>query len=530
MTRLGDALYRVVLIAFPRQFRRHHGEAMAAQFRARREALAGRPVALAALWTRAMGDALWHGISVRRERRLDGSRLSRLPGERFRQDLRFAWRGIVRDRGVTAVVVLTLTLGIAANAVMFGLVDRLLFQAPQGVGHPELVRRVYFGSERDANAIGERESYPATAAIRDRVPAFASAAVTFRQPVTIGGGADAREATIELANADYFSLLELSPAAGRFYTRDEDAVPDGAGAVVLSHAFWTRHFGGDPRAIGAGIRIEGKPLTIVGVAPSRFSGLDREAVDLWAPPASLGRELIGPRWQDNFFRYGFGLVARLTQGSADELATQQATAAYRSSATPEAAAMLDERRTAFTARLDGMSDPYGVAPEGKVSAWLLGVAAVVLLTAIANVAHLLLTRAFARRREIAVRLAVGIGRPRLLRQLLTESALLTTVAVGIALAVAYLGGRAVQQVFMPGLAVDVSVIDLRALAVTFVLAALTSLGVGLAPAWYALSTDLTDSLRSSTRSTARHGGMLRAALLVTQVALSVVLLVGAGLF
>jgi predicted permease len=192
--------------------------------------------------------------------------------------------------------------------------------------------------------------------------------------------------------------------------------------------------------------------------------------------------------------------------------------------------MLDERRIAFTARLDGMSDPYGIAPEGKVSAWLLGVAAIVLLTAIANVAHLLLTRAFARRREIAVRLAVGISRPRLLGQLLTESALLTAIAVGIAVAVAYLGGRAIQQVFVPGVAVHVPIVDLRGLAVTFGLAALTSLGVGLAPAWYALSTDLADSLRSSTRSTARHGGALRAALLVTQVALSVVLLVGAGLF
>ena len=508
---------------------------MQAQFRAQRASLARRPLALASLWICAMLDAVANGLTVRRGRSAPaGDRRPRgMPGEQFLQDLRYAARGLRRDRGITAVVALTLTLGLAANTVMFGLVDQLLLQPPPGVENADGLRRVYFGTETPDPSIApaNRSSFPIVSAIRDRVPAWESASVISRHDVTVDAGPDAREAAIELVNASYFTLLELRPAIGRFFTSAEDGARDAAAVVVLSHRFWARESGGRPDVVGASIRIDGKPFTIIGVAPVGFGGLSASAVDLWAPPASLGRELLGNHWESPTW-FNFSLVGRLGDAT-DALVSAQATAALRHA--QEALAQNENVRfaeggTAFVAPLHGLGDPNGPSDGATVSVWLLGVAAVVLLVAMANVANVLVARTLARRREIAVRLAMGVSRGRLCRQLLTESALLAVTAAGVALAVAYASGRYLQQVLLPDHLWSQHLVDVRSLGITLGLIAIVTFGAGLAPAYYALRTDLIHSLRTTSRTAAGGAGPLRTTLLIVQVTLSVLLLVGAGLF
>jgi hypothetical protein len=225
MTWLGNAFYRLMLRAFPSSFRRRHSEQMLAQFQAQRQSLRTRPLALATLWARAAVDALWPGLALRREvavsthratsrsRQARGwtaaSKSSRSIGGTamaFIHDLRYAVRGFRRDRGVTAIIVTILTVGIAANAIMFGVVDQLLLRPPSGVGHANTVRRVHFGSERPrpGQIVAERHSYPLVTAIRDNVPAFSIAAATSSAEVTLGAGTDARLATAQLVDAAYF--------------------------------------------------------------------------------------------------------------------------------------------------------------------------------------------------------------------------------------------------------------------------------------------------------------------------------------
>jgi predicted permease len=401
----------------------------------------------------------------------------------------------------------------------------LLLQPPPGIADADAVRLVYFGA--GASRSQTNSSYPRIAAVRDRVAAFASASAVHRARVTVGVGADARQADAELVNASYFPLLGLTPAAGRFFTGAEDRVPDADPVLVLGDAFWTRQFNRDPGAIGRRLLVEGTPLVIIGVAPRGFSGTERQSVDFWAPPGALGRALLGSDWTTTENIYRFGLIARLAAGVTDDQANAEATAVYRN--TFESRPAIDAAH-AFGVRLTGVDNPQGLGPEAKIGLWLLGVAIVVLLVACANVANLLLGRTIARGREIAVRVAIGASRGRLVRQLLTEAALFSAIAAATAIALTYLGGRLLQQLLLPGFVWNRGVVDERVLAVTLAMAVLTTIVAGLAPALHALSDDVMPGLRLAPRVRRGRAGLLRSGLLMMQVAMSVVLLIGAGLF
>jgi predicted permease len=448
-------------------------------------------------------------------------------------DVRYAARGWRGAPAVSAAIVTILTIGIGANAVMFGVVDRLLLRPPSGIDGANAVRRVYFGSEqrRPGQLVGaDRASYLLMATIRDSVPAFAAAAATHQSGVTLGAGADARPATVELVNAAYFATLGIRPAAGRFFTAAEDTDRAAAPVAVVSYSFWRGELGGNRRVVGTAIRVEGMSLTIVGVAPRDFVGVEDTPADLWVPVGALAPTLLGEGWASNPGRFAFRLIARLLPDATPQVADAQALAVYRRFLAEQPDLPFDRLGTVFTAPLERSGNPNGIPAEGKVALWLLGVAVVVLLVAAANAASLLLARMLSRRREIAIRLALGISRGRLLRLLLVESTLLVAVASAAALGVTFAGGRVVQQVLLPAFPWGPDVVDLRVLVVTLLAGALGVLGAGLAPALQALSTDVNGSLRSGPRVAGGRIGILRTGLLVGQVSLCVVLLIGAGLF
>jgi hypothetical protein len=224
MTTPGDALYRLILRAFPRSFRERYGRPMEAQFRAQRASLGFGPDRRVLLWARAIVDAIVHGWAVRRDAYVAGRTSRPTPALArawlaFPQDLRFACRGLLRARAMTTVIVLTLTLGIAANAIMFGVVDQLLLRGPAGVAHPDDVRRIYFGSETPERqrGLGEHHGYPLAAAVRDNVPAFSGASVVARANHKHEARARAREFKIVLVESADITLHELQPADGAFF-------------------------------------------------------------------------------------------------------------------------------------------------------------------------------------------------------------------------------------------------------------------------------------------------------------------------
>jgi predicted permease len=456
------------------------------------------------------------------------------------QDVRYAIRSLRRARTSSAVIVLTLTIGLSANAVMFGVVDQLLLRNPVGVGHPESVRFVYFGSEAPPAMTGGRSrvaskssSYPVIDAVRRATEAGATGAVVFPATVTVGGGPDARQAALELVSANYFTLLEVAPFAGRLI--DSGMNPGSPGsdvepAAVLSHGFWMREWGARPDVVGRDIRVHGVNLTVVGVAPPGFIGAGQTPVDLWVPIGALGRSLAGDGWTTNFGRYGFSLISRVRPDASEAAVAAAATQAVRAAVADSGSPATDPLETAMLVRLAGRFAPDGMDADATVSVWLLGVAVIVLVISVANVAQVLLSRALARRREIATKLALGLGRRRLTRQLLIESTVLTLPAALVATGGALIASRLVQQVLLPGFVWRAETLDSRVMLVTLSLTGIAALGAGLAPAWYASGAAFGSGLRGAAQVVRGRHGRLRFALMVTQVALCAVLLAGAGLF
>ncbi len=425
-----------------------------------------------------------------------------------------------------------LALGVAANSVMVGTIDQLLLRAPAGIGKADAIRRVYFGSEKpepDAVRGTKRTSYPYAEAIRSQVPAFERAAVTHRASTTLGTGAHARSVEIDLVDAAYFPLLGLQPSLGRFFSEAEATVTASAPVVVVSHRLWTGYFGSDASLVGRVLSIEGLNLTVIGVGPRGFVGLEDEAADLWSPLPTLAPAVIGSSWSTSPGRWAYGIVAALQPGIPATVADAQATGVVRRVSEGRNMRIVDGT-IAFTAPLTRLESPNGILPQGQVSLWLLGVSAVVLLVSVANVAGLLMTRAVSRRRETAVRLALGVSRGRLVRQFLTESMILAGGAVILAMGITAAGGQLVQTTLLPGFAWRDSVVDAPVFVLSLAIGLVMAFATALLPALQGIATEPVAALRGGTRGDTARPGVARTALLMVQIALCTVLLVGAGLF
>jgi len=454
--------------------------------------------------------------------------------DRLFQDLRYAVRGLAKTPGFTLVAVLTLALGNGANSSVFTLVNAALFRP---VAAPHAERLVWLAGTRENPreqyvSLRRQFSYPEVRDYAAQLTHLAGLGAYQDIPLALGSGGEPERITGTIVSSGYFDVLQQRAVAGRFFATTDD-VPGATPVAVLSHRLWQRRFGGATDLVGRDIIVNGRPFTVIGVAPKGFIGTDLgDPVDLWVPIGTAaiampdGARLLELR-NANWLR----VIGRLKPGST----IAQADAEARTVAVRIAAAYPDllEGNGVRVTPLGGGLDPGNRQEAVPVFTLLMAVPVLVLLIACANVANLMLARAATRRREVGIRLALGATRWRLFSQLLTETTILTLLAGAVGLLVSvWLNDLLIAVSHMP---TDVAVAltpDARVLGFTAVVALATGMIFGLVPALGASRSDLVPALKDEGGGLGRQirRSRLVSSFVVAQMALSLVLLVTAGLF
>jgi predicted permease len=454
------------------------------------------------------------------------------------RDLRYAVRGLARSPGFSATVILTLALGIGANAAMFGIIDRVMFRPFPYLRDPASVNRVYLqttyqGRESD-NTVFPYLRYLDLAREASRVADFAAVS---EWRLAVGSGEASESRRIAGVSAQFFNFFDAAPVAGRFFVAAEDATPFGTRVAVLGHSFWQSAFNAAD-VIGRRLKVGTAEYTIIGVAPPDFRGtVSGLPPDLFVPITTIPLTMNAGDAQTYLTNYNWDWTEVLLQrkpGVSTADASAQLTLAYiRSRAAARAInprvlpdSLVHPR--AIAGPVKTAAGP-GAGGEPRVLLWVSGVAVIVLLIACANVANLMFVRVIRRRREITVRLALGVSRARLAAQFITETVLLAVIGGATGVLVAQWSGSAIRRLLLPEGSAFSLVDDWRTLGVAFACAVVATLLTTVGPTVLATRTDLARSLRGA-RDGAFQGSRVRTALLVFQAALSVVLLVGAGLF
>jgi predicted permease len=443
------------------------------------------------------------------------------------RDTRHAARRLRRDWRFTLAAVLILGLGIGVNAATFSVINAVLLR-PQAVANPETLVDIYQNAPGGAPSGSSYAAYRDMAAYRD---IFASTTVTFiPHPVTYSDGGPPRQAIAENTSASYLAVLGLRPALGRWFTEAEDAL-NAPRVAVLGHRAWTTRFGADPGVVGRIIRIDGTPVTVVGVAPANHAASMNFGghTDFWMPIHALIAFGAPPRiLQRDVAEVAFMVKARLRPG----VGVQQAQAAMTALGSRLAREFPKEDKgagiTVFASRDVRIHPQIDVILAGFAAA-LLAIVGLVLAIACSNLATLLLVRGAARVKEVSVRLAVGATRAQLMRHLLTESVLLALAGGAAGCVLAWWTMRWLGTLDLP-VAVDFS-LDLRVLGFALALSFVTGILFGLAPALRSTRIELWQTLRDDgdVRGSGRRWFSLKNSLVVFQVTVSVFLLAGTGL-
>ncbi len=443
----------------------------------------------------------------------------------LRQDFTYTLRRLSRTPGFVLAVVLSIGIGIATNATIFSIVSRFVLR-PAPVGDPGTLLALH--TTHDGEQCCNSFSWPTYVDVRDQAKSFSGVAAYYELlPASIGGKGEPERVWGQAATANYFDMTRLGMTLGRGFLPSEEHQP----VIVLGHRLWQRRFASDPNIIGKSITLSGHPYTVVGVAPPGFHGLDIVLDPVfWVPLGNVEQLAPSVPKRDARDEHWFAVVGRLNRG----ITPAQASA--------ELATLAKHYAKAYPATDKGggfLLTQAGSLPPGRDHSAILmffGILSVavllVLCIACANVANLLLAKGMARQREMAIRLALGAARTKLLRQMIMESVLMALGGglVGILLALWATGALSAFRVPAP-VPLDMSVtVDWRVLLYTFALSVVTGLFLGLVPAWIASRPALVSALKGED-AMARPGRRvnMRSTLVVTQIAMSLVLLCATGL-
>lgn len=456
-------------------------------------------------------------------------------------DLRYGVKMLWKSKGLTIVAIVSLAAGIGANSAIFSIVNSLLLR-PRPVANPEQLVELYVGEKGQPY---QTASYPSYLDFRARNEVFTGLAAYGIDQFKLGGANQVEQIWGEVVSGNYFDVLGVQPYRGRTFLPEEDAVPNRNPVVVISHGLWQRRFNSDPALVGQAITVNGQSFTVVGIAPPQYTGMMRGlSCEIWVPAMMI--PLLDPSGQANKLTSRGSRWATLVGRLKPDTTIEQARARFDLLTKDMQAAHPDEWADREGNRVRELF--VSIVPESQTrvhpqmttevyagAVLLFVIVNLVLVIACMNLASMLLARAVVRRNEVAVRLALGASRWRIVRQLLTESVLLSTIAgvAGILLAVWLLN---LLLAFIPALPEGIRIaldlhLDWHVVVYTIAVSTFTGLVFGLAPAWQSSKADVSTVLKDdSTISTIRYSrSRLRKSLVVAQVAFSLLLLIGAGL-
>jgi predicted permease len=457
----------------------------------------------------------------------------------LRQDIRDAVRGLLRRPAFAVTTVVVLAIGVGANAAIFSIVDHVFLRPPAGVREPEQLKRIFVTRQRDngTSYFQVRFAYPEARLLDSAVGHLVQSAMFMRRDHRVQVESEpARTLTAAWVSSTYFDVVGVRLFAGSTFGADADQLGTPAGSAIISWSYWQRTLDADPNVIGRSLHVDGHVVTVRGIAPRGFAGLEVDVTDLWLPLGGFFGfdEKSDFPWYKEWGVAGVRVLARLPADKRDDRLVASVHDGIRASneayriENPKASAR-PPVTSVIVAPLLTARGPERLSQREMIAAVLAALAALLLIVSIANVANLLVGRALDRQREMAVRVALGMNRLRIFSQIAVESLLLAVLATIAASIAGNWAGAVLRAVVMPGVEFATRPLDRRVLVVTALLGALAALLAALVPLNTSLRVDLTRSLKTSSRDGGGRRSRVRATLVAVQAALSVILLVGTGL-
>ena len=464
------------------------------------------------------------------------------------RDLKYTYRTLARTPGFTAVAVLTLALGIGANTAIFSLLDQVLLRLLPVKDPQQLVLLTMKGRHYGSNWGGNAISHPMFRDFRDHNEVFSDMFCRFPTSASLSFGQQSERISVELVSGTYFSTLGVVPAMGRILTPEDDVVPSGHPFVVLHYNLWKTRFAGDPQIVGKTLNLNNYKMTVVGVAQAGFDGVELGfSPKIFIPIMMQPQIVVGnpedmlktrrTRWVNTFGRLKTGISQQQAKAALQPFMHSMLEMEVQQKEFNRASKY--DRDEFLKCSIDVLSGSQGRSYTRRqltAPLWvLMATTGVVLLIACANLANLMLVRGSGRVKEIAVRLAMGATRPRIIGQLLIESLSLSVLGGVTGLCVAFWADRALMKIYLPsdsgGMNIS-SAPDLRILLFNLAVTVLTGIIFGLVPALQTTKPNISGTLKDQAGAVVGGGGnhRLRKGLVVVQVTLSLLLLVGAGLF